>query len=126
MRAWVRARDRAEATGVGVLAGFFFLVTVAPLLVSVALSPDDIDSGRVRLTGPCPYLAETGTPCGSCGLTRAFASMSRGQLARASAYNPAGPVVWGLFVVGAGTSGYAVALVLARLAELKRQGALAH
>jgi hypothetical protein len=70
---------------------FFLAISVVPLGISFAVTPADIDSGRVQLSPPCPYKAAHGRPCLSCGLTRGFAAMSHGQLGDAKRYNPAAP-----------------------------------
>lgn len=66
---------------------------VAVLAVSVAVSPEAIESGTVQLTEPCPLRA-AGEPCATCGLTRSFTAMSRAQLSRAWAYNRLGPPLY--------------------------------
>jgi hypothetical protein len=43
---------------------------------------------------PCPFLLVTGHPCPFCGGTRSFASMWRGDVGRASALYPLGPVLF--------------------------------
>ncbi len=65
------------------------------LVVAVALlvSPDDLDTGRVALSPPCPIKASSGRDCPSCGLTRGVAALGHGQWSRALAYNRASPLV---------------------------------
>ena len=48
---------------------------------------------------PCPFLYLTGQPCPFCGGTRSFASIWQGDLRRALAFHPLGPVY---FVAGLG------------------------
>ena len=60
-----------------------------PLAVSLAVSPDDLDAGRVQLTPTCPHRLDGGPGCVTCGMTRAFASASRGRLADAWRFNRA-------------------------------------
>jgi hypothetical protein len=55
----------------------------------VAISADDIESGKVRLSAACPIRAATGHPCATCGITRGLAAMGHLDFARAWAYNPA-------------------------------------
>ena len=40
----------------------------------------------------------TGLPCPGCGLTRSITSMTHGELFRAAAYHPFGPLIWALLV----------------------------
>lgn len=102
---WWRRRDRAELMGIASLAGFLFLLTGAPLTISVAVSPDAIERGDVQLTPPCPVRARTGNGCVTCGMTRGFCSMSRLRVLDAHGYNPGAPWLYlatlGVFSVNA-------------------------
>lgn len=79
-----------------------YAVLAAPclvaLLVSFLVTPDDIESGRVVLSAPCLTRTLLGVPCPSCGMTRAFAALSHGEVALAWHYNALAPalyaVVW--------------------------------
>jgi uncharacterized protein DUF2752 len=97
------------------------LPLVGALLVSFLVTPDDIESGRVVLSPPCTMRALFGRPCPSCGLTRGFAALSHGDIARATGYNPATVPLYILFWLGAILG---VILILRRLtsgpAALKR------
>ncbi|HNS98895.1 MAG TPA: DUF2752 domain-containing protein [Polyangiaceae bacterium] len=68
--------------------------------VSFLVSPDDIDEGRVALTPACPTKQWFGMPCPTCGMSRAFASLSRGQWGEAMRYNRASPIVYVLTWTG--------------------------
>lgn len=116
---WLRRRDGAELLGVGMVAGFFFFATAAPLAVSVAVSPEAIERGDVILSPPCPTLAASGRECNSCGLTRGFCAMSRLRTSEAAAYNRAAPWLYAGFWVVTLASGSLLALVL-RLARARR------
>lgn len=70
------------------------------LAVSFVVSPQDIDEGRVWLTPTCPTKRFFGVECPTCGMTRAFASLSRGQWGDAMRYNRASPWVYGLMWMG--------------------------
>jgi hypothetical protein len=61
------------------------------LLVSLVLSPD-----RASRTILCPLRRWFGLSCPGCGLTRAFCSISRGELERAFDFNPFGFVFYAL------------------------------
>ncbi len=120
MRRWLSARDRAETLGIGFLAAFVFVLAAAPLFVSFLVSPEEIESGQVTLSEPCPHLATTGEPCRSCGMTRAFSAMSRGRVSAARDYNAAGPWLYALFVVCAGGSGFVLTLTALHLIRLRK------
>jgi hypothetical protein len=68
-------------------------VTVLSLAVSV--SPDARGIGTHEQLGlePCGFLAHTGYPCLTCGMTTAFSHMVRGQVARSLHASPAGAVL---------------------------------
>lgn len=87
MRAWFRALDRAELVGMLVLSFVLFTGAATPLAIALSVTPEAIESGRVRLSPPCAYLARTGSPCPTCGLTRGLAALAHGQFARAERYN---------------------------------------
>jgi hypothetical protein len=111
--------DRAEAAAVLLLGLMLFAPTALPIGVSLAVSPEDIESGRVVLTSACPARARGGT-CGACGLTRGFAAMSRGRVGDARAYNAAAPTLYGGTLCTALASGALVAAALARLFARRR------
>jgi Protein of unknown function (DUF2752) len=80
------------------------LSVLAPLALVIAISfavtPDDIESGRVVLSPPCLFKLVLGRDCPTCGLTRAFAALSHGQLALATSYHRASIAVYVLFWIG--------------------------
>jgi hypothetical protein len=104
-RAWWRRLDRAELWGIAALAGFLFLLAASPLVVSMAVSPEEIERGEVMLSPPCSIRAQTGHPCATCGLTRGFACMSRLRIVDATAYNAAAPWLYAAFWLCALASG---------------------
>lgn len=102
---WLRRHHRQNAVTWSVLA----LMLALMLGISFAVPPEEIESGKIWLSPTCPSKRFFGRECPSCGMTRAFAAMSRGRLAEAFGYNRGGPVVyalawlglgWGLFNVG--------------------------
>ena len=121
---WFMALDRAELTGVLLLFGFLFALSGTPLGIAIALSPEEIERGGIPLSRPCVYQSETGRPCTTCGMSRAFSALSRGQLERARRLNPASPWVFAGFVVIALGSATLLALSLQRLARSKTSAAL--
>lgn len=112
--------DAAERLGVVLLASFFFVGSAVPLAISFAVSPEAIERGEVVLTPPCPTLAATGRECASCGLTRAFCAMSRGELAAAARFNAAGPALYAAFCLIA----LGAAALIAKVAALSRRARL--
>ncbi len=52
---------------------------------------------------PCPFLAFTGHPCGTCGMTHAFVYLAHGQVLRALRWSPLGALlaagVWAFVIV---------------------------
>ena len=106
MLGWIARVDGVELLAWTLLLGFVFACAAAPLVVSVAVSPEAIDRGEVQLTPPCERLAATGEPCATCGLTRAFCAMSRLRVGDAAAYNGAGPWLYlGVLAVALLTGG---------------------
>jgi Protein of unknown function (DUF2752) len=87
MRTWFKRLDRAEIASFLLVCLLLLAGTGVPIAVSLAVTPDDIESGRVSLSPPCPYLKRTGQPCPSCGLTRGLAAFSHGDFARAARYD---------------------------------------
>lgn len=49
---------------------------------------------------PCPWKERTGDLCGSCGMTRSWVWMARGELQRSLGYNPAGTLLFLGLVAG--------------------------
>lgn len=73
----------------------FFLGFQAVVITSIGLvvSPEMIESGKVRLTSTCPYLAKSGQPCATCGMTRGVSSFFHGQFKLSAEYNSRAPAV---------------------------------
>ena len=76
-------------------------MAVAVLFVAVRLPPDPGGLGTHRSLGlpPCAFLAATGIPCPSCGLTTSFAALAHGDLAAAARANPVGILLFLLAVL---------------------------
>ncbi|APB32402.1 hypothetical protein GlitD10_0101 [Gloeomargarita lithophora Alchichica-D10] len=47
----------------------------------------------------CPLYHFTGVPCPSCGLTRSFMAMARGDVLRAVQFHAFGPLLYGVFLL---------------------------
>lgn len=61
------------------------LLLLAPLIVASRLSPDPRGVGtheQLELLGltRCPFLASTGNPCATCGMTTSFSHAAHGNL----------------------------------------------
>ncbi|MEZ4225485.1 MAG: DUF2752 domain-containing protein [Polyangiaceae bacterium] len=119
IRGLLSRRDRAELIGIACLAVFVLCLTTPPLAVAAFVSPEDIESGRVTLTGPCPYRAKYGVPCTSCGLTRGFAAMARGRIGQARDYNPWAPWLFAGTGLCALSAGYVMSLCVRRWRSLR-------
>jgi hypothetical protein len=65
------------------------------LAVARSLSPDPSGYGTHRQLGlpPCTLVALFGKPCPSCGMTTAWAHLTRGQIRRAASANLGGAVL---------------------------------
>lgn len=68
------------------------LAAFAPLLVASTLRPAEAGMGTHTQLGlaPCGFLAATGLPCATCGMTTAFAHATNGDLISAFVVQPAG------------------------------------
>jgi hypothetical protein len=82
----VRADHQARTRNAGLLGG---------LLLWMVYTRFFWDLHTIHATIPaCPFLTLTGHPCPFCGGTRSFASMWQGDLSRASALYPLGPLLF--------------------------------
>lgn len=115
---WWRRIDGSEMIAIASVAGFVFLLAAPPLVISMVVSPEEIERGEVELSPPCPIKAQTGEDCITCGMTRAFCALSRFRVADAIDYNAGAPWLFLAFWIFALASG----AVLARLgAEILRR-----
>ena len=64
------------------------------LAISFAVTPEDIESGRVVLSPTCTFKQLSGHECPSCGMTRGFSAMSHGRSGDAYRYNRASPALY--------------------------------
>ncbi len=71
------------------------LANLAVLVVALRLEPDPRGHGTHEQIGlgPCAFLATTGRPCPSCGMTTSFAWFVRGRPDRSWGANPAGALI---------------------------------
>lgn len=120
---WFSCFDRAELAGALVLSLIVLAGTAVPLGATVRYSPEDIESGRVALTPPCPYRARTGRPCPTCGITRGLAAANRLRLADAWRYNPWSLPIWaGLWLALSASVWLGVASFARLVGEAKSHG----
>lgn len=78
---------------------FMLLLAVGVLAGSAILGPSSdgrlkMPLGDFSLPNVCAFRRFTGLDCPSCGLTRCFVSMSRGDFSRAFVYHPVGVAVF--------------------------------
>lgn len=83
----------------------FSLIMAAIIAASFVVTPEQLERGEVTLTPPCLSVRLLDHECLHCGLTRAFAAISHGQLERALGYNRLAlafyALVWACALVGA-------------------------
>jgi len=113
-----------ERTGYAMLYAWIAAVCSGVIVVSLLVSPEDIEDGNVRLSPPCRSKEVLGVECPACGMTRAFAALSRGRLDDAVNYNWGSPIAYALVwcgvvvgVVGSTKSFYAAHRAHAREAN---------
>jgi len=78
-----------------ILLAAWALALVVLLLVARRLDPDPRGFGTHTQLGlpPCAFLATTGRPCPTCGMTTSFAWFAQGDLASSWRANPAGSLL---------------------------------
>ncbi len=81
--------------------GIAFLVLAGSLFVSFWVTPESLDSGAIALWPTCLFRRVFGMPCPTCGLTRAFAAISHGQLDDALRFHAAALWIYTAFWLGA-------------------------
>ncbi|MFA9479049.1 DUF2752 domain-containing protein [Phycisphaerales bacterium AB-hyl4] len=91
------------------IAGGASLATFGLLLVAAWLEPSGSGTGTHQQLGlpACGFLAGTGLPCATCGMTTAFSHAADFNLAAAFATQPAGAVLAILTAMTAILTGYA-------------------
>lgn len=83
---------RRISLGDRAVAALLALACLGVLLVAAGLRADDSGAGTHEQIGlpPCGFLAITGKPCATCGMTTAFAHAANGRLFTALKVQPAG------------------------------------
>jgi hypothetical protein len=90
----IRQQLRRDALH-GVLWWAVLVVAFASVVVTaLVVSPDDLDSGRIALSPPCPTQLLWHRPCPTCGMTRGFAALAHGRWNDALGYNRGAPVAF--------------------------------
>jgi hypothetical protein len=74
---------------INILAGALIIFV---LLYSAFYSPDEMD-----YPVECVHVAVYGKECSTCGLSRSFSMMARGNLSSATEYNRNGPLLFAFF-----------------------------
>ncbi len=75
---------------------------LAIIAASFLFAPSDLEQRRgvARLMPQCMFKKMTGMPCPSCGMSRAFCSISRRRIADAFGYNPLSVLLYPIIVAG--------------------------
>ncbi len=75
---------------------------LAIIVASFLFTPSDLEERRgvAKLMPQCMFKKMTGLPCPSCGMSRAFCSISRGRIADAFDYNPLSMLLYPIIVAG--------------------------
>jgi hypothetical protein len=95
----------------GALAGLLAVVFAASFLGVDRWFPAPASGPQGSVRTVCALRLLTGIPCPTCGMTRSFCAIGRGQWAESFRFNPLGPVFYAL-----------VALVMVRSARIALLG----
>jgi hypothetical protein len=89
------SRQLRTGTGGRIVAGLIALLVLAVLATAAWLSPTDQNTGTHTQLGlqPCGWLAITGKPCVTCGMTTAFARAAEGSYLGSLRAQPMGLVL---------------------------------
>ena len=75
-------------------------VILSVFMACTIASPYVFTQGQIlELIPPCQAIIQNGLPCSLCGMSRAFISISRGELGDAVGYNPWSTVLFMIFTV---------------------------
>jgi hypothetical protein len=117
------AAEHGSATGATrLLWGLGLCGALAVLVVARALAPDPSLVGTHVQLGlpPCAFLAWTGVPCPTCGLTTAFAHMARLEITMAARAHWLGPLLFALNVAALPLCAFACVRALPFAQVIKR------
>jgi len=91
--------ERRTRLGHAIAAGLLAVVFLASFLDMARWRADWLPAvGDGEGSTLCLLRQLTGLPCPTCGLTRAFCSISHGGFAEAVAFHPMGPLVYAIFL----------------------------
>jgi len=82
---------------------FLFVLGAGTLFVSLLFYPGGDEWTYLfgmRFGGECSIVQATGHPCPSCGMTRSWVHVARGQVLTSAMYNLAGTTLWMWLVFG--------------------------
>ena len=69
------------------------------LIISFLVTPGQVESGEISLLPGCLFRAVFDRPCLGCGMTRAFCSISHGDISAAVDYNWLSLIYYPAFVI---------------------------
>ena len=69
------------------------------LIISFLITPGRVESGEISILPGCLFRAVFDRPCLGCGMTRAFCSISHGDIAAAIDYNWLSLICYPAFVI---------------------------
>jgi hypothetical protein len=117
-------QHEGSSARVPILHAFAYLVVLVPVMLalatSFAITPEDIESGRVVLSPPCILKQWAGVECPTCGMTRAFAALSHGRFGCAVEYNHFAPAAYAAFWAIALVGSAGVVRALAEIAAIRK------
>jgi hypothetical protein len=113
-------REREDAQRQLVAAAALGAPTAGALIISFLFTPEQLESGQIVLSAPCLMKSVLGIGCPTCGMTRAFLSISHGDIPRAFHYNVLSPAVYALFWVLAIHAGVSLVRALRALWRSRR------
>jgi len=93
------AISRSGRIGHALAAGFLLAVFAASFLGVDRWSLPGISPIGGEGSTTCILRRATGLPCATCGMTRSFCAIGRGEFGAAFAYHPLGPVLYAFFVL---------------------------
>ena len=97
---WIPSKTQPWWGWSSILLGLAFFSVLASILVYPEGAHEELWLFGVRFGGECGMDTAFGIPCPQCGMTRSWVYLVRGQLLRATTYNPGGVILLLWIVVG--------------------------